>query len=233
MASIAAHTTARERAREAVIAEIKAEARRQLGEAGAAGLSLRAVARELGMVSSAIYRYFPSRDELLTALIVDSYRDLAAAAERAVSRAGDDPREVWRAVCHAIRTWARRHPHEYALLYGSPVPGYAAPDDTIDPATAVYLTLVEPVRRAGRQTGQRTGQRSETLPPPLEADAVRLLAELELDIDPPRMIRMLDAWTSLFGHVSFELFGHTQGVIEDHDEFFEHRVEALADDLGL
>jgi AcrR family transcriptional regulator len=225
-----AHTTARERARESVIAEIKAEAKRQLGDAGAAGLSLRAVGRELGMVSSAIYRYFPSRDELLTALIVDSYLDLAAAAERALGRAGDDAREQWRAACRAIRTWARRHPHEYALLYGSPVPGYAAPQDTIDPATAVYRALLEPVRAAG---GRRGRGRSAPLPKPLAADAVRVAAELDLDVDAERMVRLLDALTGLFGHVSFELFGHTHGVIEDHEAFFDHRVERLADDIGL
>jgi AcrR family transcriptional regulator len=224
-----AHTTARERAREAVITEIKAEAKRQLGDAGAAGLSLRAVARELGMVSSAIYRYFPSRDELLTALIVDSYLELAAAAERALGKAGDDPREQWRAACRAIRTWARRHPHEYALLYGSPVPGYAAPQDTIDPAAAVYRALVEPVRASGR----RGRGRPVPLPKALEADAVRVASELELDVDADRMVRLLDALTGLFGHVSFELFGHTHGVIEDHEAFFDHRVERLADDIGL
>src|SRR3954447_19142745 len=223
-----AHTTARERAREAVIAEIKTEAKRQLGEAGAPGLSLRAVARELGMVSSAIYRYFPSRDDLLTALIVDSYLDLAAAAQRALGRAGDDAREQWRAACHAVRAWARRHPHEYALLYGSPVPGYAAPQDTIDPATAVYRSMLEPVRAAGRRRGRATH-----LPATLETDGVRVAAELDLDVDAERMVRLLDALTGLFGHVSFELFGHTHGVIEDHDAFFDHRVERLADDIGL
>jgi len=224
------HTTARERAREAVIAEIKAEAKRQLGDAGAAGLSLRAVARELGMVSSAIYRYFPSRDELLTTLIVDSYLDLAGAAERALGRAGDDPREQWRAACRAIRAWARKHPHEYALLYGSPVPGYAAPQDTIDPATAVYRALLAPVRAAGGRSSRR---RTEPLPSSLEADGVRVAAELELDVDAARMVRLLDALTGLFGHLSFELFGHTHGVVEDHEAYFDHRVERLADDIGL
>jgi AcrR family transcriptional regulator len=228
---VAAHTTARERARAAVIDEIKAEARRQLGESGAAGLSLRAVARELGMVSSGIYRYFPSRDELLTALIIDSYLDLAAAAQRALDRAGDEPREQWRGACQAIRGWARRHPHEYALLYGSPVPGYAAPQDTIGPATEVYRTLIAPLR--GRATERRGGRRAEALPLSLEADATRVAADLELAVDPARMVRLLDALTGLFGHVSFELFGHTHGVIEDHDAFFAHRVERLADDVGL
>ena len=226
---MATHTTARARAREAVIDEITAEARRQLADAGAAGLSLRAVARELGMVSSAIYRYFPSRDDLLTTLIVGSYRDLAAAADGAITRSDGSPRGVWRAACGAIRAWAKRHPHEYALLYGSPVPGYAAPQDTIDPATAVYASLVEAVRRSdGRST---RGPRP--LPAGLEADAARVAAVLDLAADPDRVVRLLGAWTHLFGLVSFEVFGHTHGVIEDHDAFFDDRIEAMADDLGL
>src|SRR3954466_2411468 len=91
-------------------------ARRQLAEVGAAALSLRAVARELGMASSALYRYFPSRDDLLTRLIVDGYDALGAAAESADDPAAT-PRERWLAVCRAVRAWARAHPHEYALLY--------------------------------------------------------------------------------------------------------------------
>src|ERR1700743_118342 len=85
--------TARERARVELTREIKEEARRQLAEAGAGGLSLRAVARELGMVSSALYRYSPSRDELLTALIIDAYDAIGAAAERAMAATPGAPRE--------------------------------------------------------------------------------------------------------------------------------------------
>ena len=226
---MATHTTARARAREAVIDEITAEARRQVADAGAAGLSLRAVARELGMVSSAIYRYFPSRDELLTTLIVGSYRDLAAAADGAITRSDGSPRGVWRAACGAIRAWAKAHPHEYALLYGSPVPGYAAPQDTIDPATAVYASLVEALRRSDG----RSVRGPRPLPSGLEADAARVATVLDLAADPDRVVRLLGAWTHLFGLVSFEVFGHTHGVIEDHDAFFDDRIEAMADDLGL
>src|SRR5947207_12190330 len=108
----------RARVRAEMTEEIKAAARRHLAVDGAA-LSLRAVARELGMVSSAIYRYFSSRDDLLTALIIDAYDDLGAAAERAAARApAGDVRARWAVVCRAIRAWARAHPHEYALVYG-------------------------------------------------------------------------------------------------------------------
>ena len=106
--------------------EIKATARRHLAEGGAANLSLRAVARDLGMVSSAIYRYVPSRDDLLTALIIDAYDSLGEAAETAHAADADAaPAQRWVTVCEAVRGWALAHPHEYALIYGSPVPGYS------------------------------------------------------------------------------------------------------------
>ena len=120
--------TARARARAELTDEIKREARRQLAEHGA-DLSLRAVARELGMASSAVYRYFPSRDDLLTALIVDAYDALGETAEQALARAEGGVTERWLALSTSIRAWAVEHPHDYALLYGSPVPGYRAPRD--------------------------------------------------------------------------------------------------------
>ena len=140
--------TARERARAELMREIKREAAKQLADAGAAQLSLRSVSRALGMASSAVYRYFPSRDELLTALITDAYNALGDAAERA-DRPEEAPRERWTLVCAAVREWAVAHPHEYALLYGTPVPGYRAPAETVDPGTRVIRRLAE-IALAGR-----------------------------------------------------------------------------------
>jgi AcrR family transcriptional regulator len=117
--------TARERVRAELIREITEIARRQLATEGAAGLSLRAVAREMGMVSSAIYRYFPSRDDLLTALIIDGYNAVGTAVEKAdAAWPAEDYAGRWLAACRAVREWALAHPHEYALVYGSPVPAY-------------------------------------------------------------------------------------------------------------
>lgn len=139
-----------------MIREITVTARRQLATAGAAGLSLRAVARELGMVSSAIYRYVPSRDDLLTLLIIDGYNAVGEAVERADARstknAAEDFAGRWLAVCRAVREWALAHPHEYALLYGSPVPGYKAPDDTVAAAvrdTVVFARVITEAHTAG------------------------------------------------------------------------------------
>src|SRR4051812_14415371 len=120
----------RARVRAEMTDEIKELARRHLATDGA-NLSLRAVARDLGMVSSAIYRYFPSRDDLLTALILDAYNALGETAEKAVSAVPADAHATrWLAVASSVRGWAVEHPHEYALIYGSPVPGYRAPEDT-------------------------------------------------------------------------------------------------------
>ena len=130
-----ASRTARERVRAELTREITEVARRQLATEGAGQLSLRAVAKDMGMVSSAIYRYFPSRDDLLTALIVDGYNAIGEVAEQADAGCpGGDYPGRWLAVSRAIRDWALRNPHEYALVYGSPVPGYQAPQQTIGPA---------------------------------------------------------------------------------------------------
>jgi AcrR family transcriptional regulator len=216
----------RARARRAVLDDITAEGRRQLARDGASGLSLRSVARELDMVSSGIYRYVESRDALLTLLIIAGYDRLGAALEQAGAVAGS-PRDRWRATCRALRAWAAANPHEYALLYGSPVPGYAAPRDTIDPATRVYAALAEPLREAVPPTDR----------PPvagaLAADGARIAEGLGLPLPPEQGVRLLGAWATLFGLVSLELFGHTHNVVTDHDTFFAHHVDALATDLDL
>ena len=136
-------TGLRARVRAELLEEIKRLSRGQIAREGPTSLSLRAVSRELGMASSAIYRYYPSRDHLLTALIIDSYDALGAAVERAdalVERT--DLPNRWRAIANALRAWALERPAEYALLFGTPVPGYAAPTDTIGPATRYSAVLV-------------------------------------------------------------------------------------------
>ena len=113
--------------REDVTARILEIGRRHLAEHGAAGLSLRAVTRDLGMVSSAVYRYVANRDELLTLLLVDAYSDQADAVAHAVAtESGKGWDERLLVAARAFRSWALAEPSRYALLYGSPVPGYAA-----------------------------------------------------------------------------------------------------------
>jgi AcrR family transcriptional regulator len=222
--------TARERARAEITAEIKDEARRQLAATGAQ-LSLRAVARELGMVSSALYRYFPSRDDLLTALIIDAYDALALTAEEADAAAaavpGSGARDRWRACCHAIRGWARAHPHEYALIYGSPVPGYHAPQDTVAHAARVATAL------AILLTGAAGAGSGERLPGQLAGQAGLLADAVAPGVPADVVARGLIAWTQLFGMISFELFGQLVGSADPADDFFGFAIEQTADLVGL
>ncbi|MBB5935391.1 TetR/AcrR family transcriptional regulator [Streptomyces zagrosensis] len=222
---------ARERARDEVTAAIKEEAGRQLAREGAAKLSLRAVARELGMVSSALYRYFPSRDDLLTALIIDAYDALGEAAETALaSAAGGAPAERWTAVCGAVRRWALAHPHEYALIYGSPVPGYQAPQDTVGPAARVGLALIAVLRDA-----HRTGALHPMAEPPapVREDARRLADELGVDLPVPALAGFTATWAQLFGLVNFEVFGQFNHVVEAREAFFDQAATGLARQVGL
>jgi AcrR family transcriptional regulator len=209
--------------------EIKAVARRHLASDGA-NLSLRAVARDVGMASSAVYRYFASRDELLTALIIEAYDAVGAAAERA-GEGVDDPAERWIAVSHAVREWALAEPHQWALIYGSPVPGYRAPEDTIGPASRVILQIAGIVRDAyvsGRiaEQGAVSGRYAEEL---------AAVAEHFGDSLPPRLVgATMAAFIQLCGAVCAELFGQLANSIDDDRRgFFEFQMRGAASFIGL
>ncbi|OLT45368.1 TetR family transcriptional regulator [Saccharomonospora sp. CUA-673] len=239
-----AHRTARERARAELTTAIKDEARTQLADKGAAGLSLRAVARELEMVSSAIYRYFPSRDELLTALILDAYTALGDALAEAIAAVGDGPFvERWRAAAHALRDWARAHPHEYALLYGTPVPGYRAPTDTVGPAGRIpgaFLRIAHEAWRADALADPGGPLPTETLQPEtlqpetLQAQTGRVIDVLELPGMPAELVlATIDAWTQLFGAVALEINGQFVGSFDPADDYFVRAVERQTRLVGL
>ncbi len=222
-------TTARERARAELTREIKESARRQVAEVGASALSLRAVSRELGMVSSALYRYFPSRDALLTALIVDAFDAVGAAAEQAEvavpAARGFETR--WVALGTAVRAWAVASPHDYALVYGSPVPGYAAPTDTVDPAARVSLVALRIVAD-GLAAGDIDPTPSGPMPRSVHVEMAQLRDTVALDIPDEVLARTLLAWSAVFGAISYELFGHLHGIVEDHDAYFAHQLRRTA-----
>jgi AcrR family transcriptional regulator len=224
----------RARVRAEMVDEIKSVARRHLAADGA-NLSLRAVARDIGMVSSALYRYFASRDELLTALIIDAYNSMGEAAESADAGVTDRSDLVgrWFAVARALRAWALARPYEYALIYGSPVPGYAAPADTVGPATRPVLVLggiLADARAAGRLPEEA---RTPSLPPALAAEVRRIAEVVAGGVDEQAMARGLIAWTELFGALSFELFGRLNNTIDERDAWFDHQMRAMVEWIGL
>ncbi|XVU26182.1 TetR/AcrR family transcriptional regulator [Actinoplanes sp. CA-054009] len=243
----------RARVRAEMTEEIKAVAKRHLVTDGA-NLSLRAVARDMGMASSAVYRYFASRDELLTALIIDAYNAVGDAAERAASEAaaratsetapraagetggraaGETASDLDRFLCatHAVRDWALANPHEWALIYGSPVPGYEAPQDTIGPATRVILLIAGIVRDA--YVAGRIAERE-----PISggfADELGRVAEQYTPGAPPRLVAAaMSSFLHLGGAISAELFGQLKNSVdEDRRGFFDYQMRGEADRIGL
>ena len=225
--------TARERVRRELTSEIKQIALAQLVSGGGAALSLRAIAREMGMASSALFRYFRNRDALLTALIIDSYSSLAEAAETAEARVHEEAiEERWMAIARGVRYWAVAHPHEYGLIFGSPVPGYAAPSGTIAPASRVPLLIGNLLVDLKSERSYDAGAHPEPSTAVQHAlEPVRAVLPEGVPYD--LMVAGLMAWTYLFGAVSFEVFGHRNNVIADYEAFFDHEVRRLAAMLGL
>ena len=229
--------TPRERARAQTVADIVRLGREHLALHGAAALSLRAVARDLGVVSSAVYRYVESREELLTLLLVDAYNELGdevAAAVGAVPE--DDFGGRFAALGRAVRDWALREPSRYALLFGSPVPGYRAPAErTTGPGTRVIIALIgilDSAFRAGRLAAP--GRRSPAVAAGLARDLEKIRAEFGLAVPDDLLARGTLAWTSVFGAVSFEVFGqYGADTFTAREELFGHHLAVLADVAGL
>ena len=243
-------TTPRARARAQTMSDILRIAREHLATGGASALSLRAVARDLGVVSSAVYRYVRSRDELLTLLVVDGYdalgdavdAPLAAflhappgpAAHAALADAVDDPVERLRITARAVHTWALAEPAWYGLLFGTPVPGYTAPAErTVIPGTRVILTLVRIIAEAhARQLLTRPA-----VDPPvsstLSRDFTRIRDEFDMDLPDWALARALTVWCTLFGAVSFDVFDMYGGdTFTDRGQVFELHIAALESLLG-
>lgn len=215
-----------------MLSEIKVQALRQLAREGAGALSLREVAREVGVVSSGLYRYFGSRDELLTALIIDAYADLATAVSEADrSQPRTRYRRRWGRGCQAFRDWALGQPHRFLLLYGSPVPGYAAPAETIEPAAAVIVGLLQVVGDAA------AAQVIADLPVPrdriLRGQLDRLATALDFPLATGSTLQAVRAFAELAGLVTLELNGQFVGGFEPADQLFTAAVDHLADQLGL
>lgn len=206
--------TPRERYRAQVRAEIKERAWEQIATAGASALSLNAIAKQMGMSGPALYRYFGGRDELITELVRDAYLSLAGTF-RAAAEAGPDVH----ALSHALRGWALEDPQRYFLIYGTPVPGYHAPDDI----TAIASEIMTPLLDACAAL-------------PSDGPATPLHAHLEEHRDwadghpatPAVLQRALAFWTRLHGVLSLELAGHFAGMGFDPERFFAAEVDALA-----
>ncbi|OXY88955.1 TetR/AcrR family transcriptional regulator [Streptomyces diastatochromogenes] len=204
----------RERYRSQVRAEIKARAWEQIATAGASGLSLNAIAKELGMSGPALYRYFGGRDDLITELVRDAYRSLADTFRAAADAGSGLP-----GLARALRRWALEDPQRYFLVYGTPVPGYRAPDDTTAIAREIMAALLDVC--AAEEPGTASPDALETH----LADHHQWAGDHPA---PPSVLRRaLAVWTRLHGVLSLELAGHFTGMGFDPELLFTAEVEGL------
>jgi AcrR family transcriptional regulator len=217
----------RQESRERIEREIVAIGRRHLVTEGAAGLSVRAIARELGMVSSAVYRYVASRDDLLTLLLIDAYTELADAVDRANQSTSGSWAGRALASARAARQWAVEQPACWALLYGSPVPGYHAPAErTVGPGTRVVGALFAAVA-AGIDAGEITVPNIQA-PQPMSTDFDAVRAEFAFTGDDATVLKCFALWAALVGAISLEVFGqYGADTLTDPAAVFEGQIELL------
>ena len=228
--------TRRERVRAETTIEIKEVAVQQMAQQGAASLSLRSIAREMGMSAPALYRYFPNRDALVTALIVDAYNSLAAALRVAnEGQAHGDYNGRFRAVTRAYREWALSHRAEYALIYGTPIPGYEAPrEETVMPAAGVNLVigyLLSEAVKAGKLT---IPEAYFNVSPDLQAELDALAAMVpEEDVVSAGVLLTVYIFSRLHGLVWGELDEHFAPKIADSGELFEIEIAEMCSRLKI
>lgn len=221
----------RQESREQIEARIVELGRRQLAEGGAAGLSVRAIARDLGMVSSAVYRYVSSRDELLTLLLVDAYSDLADTVDRARETAGEAWSDDVIAIARAARAWAVADPARWALLYGSPVPGYHAPADRTVPAGTRVVGAFFDAVAAGIATGD-IRLTNDLAPQPMSSDFERVRHEFGFPGDDLVTAKCFLLWAGVLGAISLEVFGqYGADTLTDPAAVFDTQLRLLVDVL--
>ena len=219
--------TPRERAREETMTRIIELGRKQLANGGVEALNLRAIARELGIVSSGIYRYVADRAQLITLLIVDAFDELDnAVAQRDDARA--QPRERFVEVVSAMRQWALEFPQRWGLIYGTPIVGYQAPAaETIAAGTKVSRRLAALLEQS---TVASLGQRSRQL----DADMETATEDMGSDLSADAMEMALEAWVRIIGLINAEVFGYLgRDTLSEFAEFHARAVSRLADELGL
>ncbi|MCI2419374.1 TetR/AcrR family transcriptional regulator [Saccharopolyspora sp. K220] len=214
----------RERFREQTRNEAKRVALEQLAESGSAGVSVNAIAKRMGVTGPALYRYFANRDALLAELIVDAYRDLGDALEEAAhAHRRKAPAARFRELAARFRSWGLEQPHRYLLLFGTPVPGFRAPELTFDLADRAIRPILEVLADLA----------PEGLPAQRSALDRQLTAWRELrggPVSPPAVLqRGLQAWTRLHGLVSLEIEGQFVGMGIDPAPLFRAEVESLID----
>jgi AcrR family transcriptional regulator len=227
-------TAPREQTRLATIAQIKAIARQQMADDGTAAISIRGIAREIGVTAPAFYRYYDSRDALITDLILDGFNGLADAVEAARDGAGPGLAPRLLAMAKAYRRWALEHPVDFELIYGNPIPAYSAPSDVTVPAAARPFVAIGEVFAEGYESGAITPPPEYTaLPSAVEAHLAAMIARDGYRTEPLVLCMTVCIWDVVHGIVMLELFGHIGPVVGALDAYFERRVLLQLAHMGL
>ena len=218
--------TMRERYRAQVRQEVKEAALRQLADAGPGALSISAIGKQLGVSGPALYRYFASRDDLLTELVIDAYHDLANALTAATGQVPDDnPRGRFEALARAYRRWAVAEPHRYRLLFGPPLPGYEAhAQRLVEASWAAMNLLLEVLRGFVISAAEPSG--------PFAAELTAWARQHHSGIDAATALRAVLIWSQLHGIVSLEIAGNFASMSIDADQLFQIQLTAISATLG-
>ncbi|MEU8546196.1 WHG domain-containing protein [Streptomyces roseoverticillatus] len=217
-------------------AALKATARQLLVELGAGGLSLEAVAAGSGLAVADVETVFPHRDDLLTALLTDAYNESGAAMEQADQAAKDSEAPAGArllAVARALRQWSVDNPAEFALTYGSPVPGYHAPQDTVPPASRTPAVLAGIVRSALESGELAPPRRVVPGPPLIRPEAAALFGSVPPEPFTDVIERGIVLWSNLIGLLVFEVFSRTHDSVQDQSAFFDFAIAVSAENVGI
>jgi AcrR family transcriptional regulator len=222
--------TRQERLREATRQEIKAAARKLMGEVGTAGVSIRAISRELGLTPPALYHYYDSLDALITALILDAFNALADAMEAARDAEQGDSIHKLMSVMIAYRRWALEHAVDFQLIYGNPIPGYNAPADLTVPAAArgfaIVVGIIEQARRASPSV-------SGAIPRTVKTQLEQVIQHEGYPVSPLALYNSVSGWVRIHGTIMLELYGHLEPVVGDVDAFYRAQLEGMLREMGL
>jgi len=225
--------TRRERLREQTRAEIKGAARAQLVANGPAGIQLRAVARDVGLTAPALYRYFPSLEDLIEAVTVDLFDELCDAMEAAAASA-TDPFDRMLALSRGFRGWAMTHPHEFGLLFAiAPTALGQQPSNACQKASDRFGNLFAGAFIAMWDASPFPVPADDDVPGDLRAGLDPYWTWLTTNVAPNMpvgaVVTFLEGWVRIFGCVAMEAFGHLSWALPDGEPMFEQVMRSLAE----
>ncbi len=216
-------------------AAIKQAARRQMEAHGTAGVSLRGIARELGVTAPAIYNYFPRLDDLQTALLVDSFTAFAEAMEAAAARAaGARIGAQMEAILLTYRQWALDHRLDFLLMFGNPIPGYIAPAAiTVPLARRPFMALFHLFIEAHARGELAIPPEYAGIPPAVAEHIAAWQAASGIDMPAALLCLLMTGWGRCHGLIMLEMFEHIQPLVGDAGAFYRYEIRALLRQVGL